>query len=68
MSKRHPELEDHHSEPLYTFELTNQRKAFRNKVVWTSLGLVIGVGLMWLGSAFELPLLPRHVGSQSLQE
>ncbi|MEM6837654.1 MAG: hypothetical protein AAF609_12455, partial [Cyanobacteria bacterium P01_C01_bin.120] len=47
---------------------TNQRKAFRNKVVWTSLGLVIGVGLMWLGSAFELPLLPRHVGSQSLQE
>lgn len=57
---RHPELEGHQSEPLYTFELTNQRKSLRNKLLWTCLGIGIGVGLMWMGTAVDLlPLTPR---------
>jgi hypothetical protein len=66
---RHPELEGHQSEPLYTFELTNHRKAFRNKLLWTLFGVGIGVGAMWLGmvanSSWLTPqggngLLPRE--------
>jgi len=58
--KRHPELEGHQSEPLYTFELTNQRKSLRNKLLWTLFGLGLGMGLMWLVSSNELPLLGQH--------
>lgn len=64
--KRHPELEGHQSEPLYTFQLTNQRKSLRNKVVWTFFGLSLGIGLMWVGSTFELPLLNRTPQSTTL--
>jgi hypothetical protein len=53
---RHPELEGHQSEPLYTFELTNHRKAFRNKLSWTLLGVGIGIGGMWLGMATNFSL------------
>lgn len=66
--KRHPELEGHQSEPLYTFELTNQRKSLRNKLLWTFLGTGLGVGLMWLGLAFELPLLPQANQPQTSSE
>lgn len=58
--KRHPELEGHESEPLYTFELTSQRKSLRNKLLWTAVGLGLGVGGMWIGASFELPLLNRE--------
>ena len=52
---RHPELEGYQSEPLYTFELTNQRKSFRNKVLWTLFGISIGIGIMWFAEVFEFP-------------
>ncbi|WP_204140611.1 hypothetical protein [Halomicronema sp. CCY15110] len=54
---RHPELEGHQSEPLYTFELTNHRKAFRTKLLWTLVGVSIGIGGMWLGLAANFSLL-----------
>ena len=53
---RHPELEGHHPESLYTFELTNHRKSRRNKILWTLFGATIGVGMMWLGQTLELSL------------
>jgi len=63
---RHPELEGHQSEPLYTFELTNQRKVLRNKLVWTLFGLGLGIGLMWLVSSDDLPLLGQNAKTVSL--
>lgn len=61
---RHPELEGYESEPLYTFELTNQRKSFRNKVLWILFGVGIGVGGMWLAADFEFPLAKQPSDSR----
>lgn len=55
--KRHPELEGYPPQPLYTFELKNQKKTFRNRLFWTSVGLFLGIGLA-LGTSFLLPVLP----------
>ncbi|NEQ46523.1 MAG: hypothetical protein F6K00_24465 [Leptolyngbya sp. SIOISBB] len=63
---RHPELEGHQSEPLYTFELTNQRKSFRNKVLWTLFGVSIGIGAMWFIEVFEFPLSGQESNSRPL--
>ena len=67
---RHPELEGYQSEPLYTFELTNHRKAFRNKLRWTLLGVGIGIGGMWLGMAANFSWLkpPPNNASTSLED
>ena len=63
---RHPELEGYQSEPLYTFELKNQRKSLRNKVLWTLFGVSLGIGLMWFSEAFESLLWGQRSNSHSL--
>lgn len=63
---RHPELEGHQSEPLYTFELINQRKSLRNKLLWLLFGVSIGAGLMWVGSTFDLAIFGQRAKSTAL--
>ena len=56
--KRHPELEGYRSEPLYTFELSSQRKKRRNRLLWTSTGIVLGLGLA-TGAFLLLPMVSQ---------
>ncbi|MDB9528078.1 hypothetical protein PN498_18935 [Oscillatoria sp. CS-180] len=63
--KRHPELEGYPpQQPLYTFELKSRRKTVRNRLVWTLVGLSIGVGLT-LGAYSLLPLSNRWEVAQN---
>lgn len=57
---RHPELEGHESQALYTFELTNQGKSLRKKLLWLLIGLSIGVG--------TAPLLANEFYDRRAQE
>ena len=66
--KRHPELEGHESEPLYTFELINQRKSLFHKLLWIFLGLGLGVGLTWFATSSELRLLNREAQTAQLPQ
>jgi hypothetical protein len=56
--KRHPELEGYASETLYTFELSSQRKKRRSRLIWTSTGLLLGLGLA-TGVFLLMPLTQR---------
>lgn len=43
--RQHPELEGYESQPLYTFELKNQRKTRRDRLLLVSFGLLVGLGV-----------------------
>ncbi|MGD1941317.1 MAG: hypothetical protein ACFB0G_08380 [Leptolyngbyaceae cyanobacterium] len=62
-NERHPELEGYQSQPLYTFELKRQGSALRNKVLWTLLGLTLGVG-MTVGASQLWPALQLRLGER----
>ena len=57
-NERHPELEGYQSQPLYTFELKRQGTTRRNQLLWTLLGLTLGVGLT-VGALQLLPALQQ---------
>lgn len=43
--ERHPELEGHESQPLYTFELKHRGQSLRNRMLWMFLGAGLGISL-----------------------
>jgi hypothetical protein len=46
----HPELEGQESQPLYSFQLKKRGQAAREKVGWTIVGLLTGLGIAIAGS------------------
>jgi hypothetical protein len=51
----HPELGQRGEQPLYSFQLKNQRQLFREKLAWIVIGLGIGTAVT-AGIAWLLPL------------
>jgi hypothetical protein len=57
MKKRqHPEVDGHDVNSLYTFEFKKRGQTLRDRLIWASGGLVLGVGIA-IGAYFALPVV-----------